>query len=468
MTEILPSTRRRRAGIALLSIGFWVWGAAGRASETRTTPLPEEMFPELKGILQAALQQSPQMILKNIELAQSEAARMTAVAQMLPSVGTSVSYNVSDAAVSSNTDVTSRSSGIFYSATLNQPVYRWGTLQAQAEAAKIQLNITRRNFAEAYRQLALSIRNQYLGLVYKKIALRNAEAARERAAYSLSLEEAKLQYGRISQSEIIAPRLEMEEARLRADKAAEDLAAAKRSFSRLTGLPEPADDSIPDKIPQVSYDPAATTALARAFLGERWESSPAIQSARDWVRVAELNYKVAKYRLYPMFSFGASISQTNSTTASENSVSQVGVLSQYLGVTATWTIFDGRATKAAQTSARANQRYYERQLQNQTDALIDQVRAMEKQLGFSHRALQLAEIRQAQAESAVRQRQDELQQGLSSQVTLDAALATQDSYTLNLLSQRLDFLSRWSEFVSTTDTDPVLQFLPATLKSNVH
>lgn len=467
MIEILFSSRWRHAGITLLIIGFWVSGAGGQTTASRATPLPEEMFPELKGIMEQALQQSPTMMLKNIELAQSEANRMTVVSQMLPSLGTSVSYNVSDAAVSSNTDVKSRSSGVFYSASLSQPVYRWGTLQAQAEAAKIQLHITQRNYAEAYRQLALSIRNQYLGLVAKKIALRNAEAARERAAYTLSLEESKLQYGRISQADIIAPRLEMDDARLRADRAAEDLAAAKRYFARLTGLPEPEDASIPAGIPQVNYDPVDTGTMASAFLGQGWEFSPSIVTARDWVRVAELNYKVAKYRLYPMFSFGASLSQSNSTQASQSSVSQVGVLSQYLGITASWTIFDGRATKAAKISARANQRYYERLLQNQTDALFDQVRSMEKQLGFSHRAILLAETRYTQAESAARQRRDELQQGLSSQVALDAALAAQDSYSLNLLNYRLDFISRWSEFVSMVETDPALQYLPATLKSNV-
>lgn len=456
-----------RVRLGLVWLGLVSGGWAVAAAESRPTPMPEELFPELKEILRASLQQAPQMMLKNIELAQSEAGRMTAVAQMLPSIGTAVSYNVSDAAVSSNTSAKSRSSGVYYSAYLNQPVYRWGTLQAQAEAAKIQLHITQRNFAEAYRQLALSIRNQYLGLVAKKIAWSNAEAARERAAYSLSLEEAKLQYGRISQSDIIAPRLEMEEARLRADRAAEDLLMAKRYFARLTGLPELTDESIPAQIPTVAYDAATTSSMARAFLSQSWENNPLILTARDWVKVAELNYKVAKYRLYPMFTFGASIAQANSTSASESTVSQVGVLSKYFGVSASWTIFDGRATKAAQISARANQRYYERLLQNQTDTVLDQVRSLEKQLGFSHRAVQLAETRNTQAESAVRQRQDEAQQGLASQVAVDAALAAQDTYRLYLLNQRLDFLSRWSEFVSTVDTDPALQFLPATLKSNV-
>lgn len=447
--------------------GFCVAVVQGQTPVSTATPLPEELFPELKGIMQAALQQSPTMVLKNIELAQSEASRISVRSQMLPSLGTSISYNSSDAAVSTNTDVSSRQSGVYYSAALSQPIYRWGTLQAQLDAAKIQLSISQRNYAEGYRQLAATIRTQYLGLIYRKIAWRNAQAVRERARYALSLEESKLQYGRIAASDIIGPRLEAEDAGLRTDRAAEDLAAAKRLFARLTGLAELSDDSIPQQIPQVGFDPAAASAKAQAFLSSGWENNPAVLNARDQVRVAELNYKVAKYRLYPMFSFGASIAQSNSTQASASNVEQVGVLSQYIGVTATWTIFDGFATKAAKMSARANQRYYERALQTQSDAIIDQVRSQEKQLGFSYRAMALAEIRHTQADSAARQREDELKQGLSSQVSLDAALATLDAYTLNLLNQRMDFLSRWADFVSVVEQDPALQYLPATLKSNV-
>lgn len=465
MNNIL-SLRRHFSGIALLVIGL---GAAltARAQASQPTPMPEDLFPDLKRILQAALQQSPQMIFKNIELAQSEANRATMRAQLLPNIGTGASYYTSDAAVSSNTSAKSRASGLSYSAAISQPVFRWGTLMAQYEASKIQLAITQRNYREAYRQLALSIRNQYVGLIARKITWRNAEATRARAEFNLSLEENKLQYGRISQSDILAPRLELEEARLRVDRAAEDLAVAKRSFGRLTGQPELSDASIPDQVPELPYDSAAATARANAYLNQGWEQAPAIITAREWVRVAELNYKLAKYRLYPMFSFGGGVSQSNSTSVDSGTVTQSGVVSQSISLSASWSIFDGGATKAAKISARANQRYYERLLQNQTDTLLDQVRGMEKQISFSHRAMLLAQTRYTQAESAAHQRKEELQQGLASQLTLDAALAVQESYALYLVNQRLDFLSRWSEFVSTVDSDPVLQNVPATLKSNV-
>ena len=141
-------------------------------------------------------------------------------------------------------------------------------------------------------------------------------------------------------------------------------------------------------------------------------------------------------------------------------------MSAEVAAPASWSIFDGRATKAAQISARANIKYYERYLQTQTDTVLDQVRSMEKQLGFSHRAMLLSESRNVQAESAARQRQDEAKQGLASQVTVDIALSAQDTYRLYLLNQRADFLSRWSEFVSVVDVDPVLQLLPKNISSN--
>jgi outer membrane protein TolC len=386
---------------------------------------------------------------------------------MLPNVGSGLSYNVSRASVSDQNTASSQSSGLFYSVSLSQPLYRWGTLAAAADSAKIQVSISQRNYAEAYRGLALSIRNQYLGLVAKKITWRNAAMAQDRAKFTLTLEEDKLKHGRISQADILMPRLALEDAKLLADRYAEDLAQSKHVFARMTGLPELTDEQIPDVIPAVTFNPGSADQQLQQFLSGGWENNLSIVVARDWTKVAALNYKQAKYRLYPMVNFNASVAQSNSTNASSTTVSQTGVFSQFVGVSANWTLFDGRATRAAQISARATQRFYERNLQSQTDAVMDQARALGKQVNFSYRAMGLAEIRNAQSENAVKQKQDEMKQGLTSQVVLDATLAILDNSRLILLSQRLDFLARCSEFSSLVSADPVLQFVPANLKSDV-
>ena len=449
-----------RAGLVLFILGFC---AAVRplGAANLPAPMPEELFPELKDILREALAQSPTMILRNIEIAQNEGNYLVSRGQLLPSISTSAGYRFSGAAVSSNTDVSSTATGLEYGLSIYQPVFRWGTLKAQKDSSKIQVSISQKNYTEAYRTLALSIRSQYLGLVAKKIAWRNARFIQKQMAATLALEEDKLRNGQSTENLLVNLRLQMEEASLQMERMEEDLANSLRYFQRQTGLPRLGEDRIPTEIPVVTFEPATATAMLHEFLGQGWERNLSIQINRHWLRVAELNYKQAKYRLYPMFSLAASISQNNSTNASLDSVSQVSVLSQYVGISMAWSVFDGFATKGAKISALANKRYYERQLQTVTDQLMDQAMSQERQVGFSYRAMNLAQARTGLSETAVRTIRDDAQRGLASKAAVEAAIGAHYQSELLLANQRADFLSRWSEFVSTLGHDPILQQLPA-------
>ncbi|HEX7630593.1 MAG TPA: TolC family protein [Lacunisphaera sp.] len=431
------------------------------AAENLPTPVAEDLLPELKGILQQALAQSPQMLLKNIEITQNEANYIMSRAQMLPSVGVGASYSVNGAAVASNTQSTSTASGVYYSGSISQTLFRWGTVKAQVEASKIQVSISQKNYAEAYRLLALSLRSQYLGLIVKKLAVRNARAAYAQAADLLAVQEDNLKNGRIAESQVTNVRLQAEESSLACDRAVEDLAQSKRSFVRMAGLKDLREESIPDEIPAVSFDPAAASTMLRQFLDGGWQNALSVQVNREWVRVSELNYKQAKYRLFPMFSIGASLSQSNSTSASGNVVSQASVLSQYFGASMSWSIFDGLATRGAKISAMANRRYYERLLASGSDQLMEQATAQERQLGFSYRAMNLAKARAEISETAVKTTKEDAQNGLASQAAVEAAINVNYQTQFNVLNQRADFLSRWAEFVSTVGLDPALQNIPA-------
>lgn len=455
---VLP--RCFRAGLVLFLLGLCATSRPLVAGAL-PAPMPEEIFPELNDILREALAQSPTMILRNIELAQNEGNYLVSRGQMLPNISTGASYNVSGAAVSSDTNVSSTASGLYYSMSISQPVFQWGRLKAQKDAAKIQYEISQRNYAEAYRTLALTVRSQYLGLIAKKLAWRNARFTQKQMAANLALEEDKLRNGQSTENVLVNLRLQMEEVSLQMERMAEDLANSLRFFQRQTGLARLSEDRIPAEIPAIAFLPDTANAMLHQFLGQGWESNLNVQISRQWLRVAQLNYKQAKYRLYPMFSLGASISQSNSTNASLNSVSQVSVLSQYVGVSMGWSVFDGFATKGAKISALANQRYYERQLQTVTDQVMDQAMALERQVGFSYRAMNLAQARTGLSANAVRTMQDDMQRGLVSKAAVEAAIGSLYASEQTLASQRADFLTRWSEFVSTLGQDPILQQLPA-------
>jgi outer membrane protein TolC len=229
----------------------------------------------------------------------------------------------------------------------------------------------------------------------------------------------------------------------------------------MAGVKELTDDRIPDQIPAINFDPDASSTLLKRFLGGAWEDNLSVQVNRDWVKYYDLNYKVAKYRLFPMFSLGASIAQSNSTNASGSSVSQTSVLTQYAGVSMSWSIFDGFATRGAKISAMGTKRYYERQLQMVGDQLLEQATGQDRQLGFAYRMLKLTQTRAEISERSLATIREDAQSGLASSAAVEAALNINYQTQLSALNLRADFLSKWAEFISTVGLDPILQNIPA-------
>jgi outer membrane protein TolC len=132
------------------------------------------------------------------------------------------------------------------------------------------------------------------------------------------------------------------------------------------------------------------------------------------------------------------------------------VLSQYAGVSMSWSIFDGFATRAAKISAKANIRQYERQLQTATDQVLDQAVGLERQAGFAYRSMNLAQSRADISASALKAVQEDAKSGAASRIAVEAAQAVSNQYQITLQSQRADLLSRWAEFVSIIGRDPVV------------
>ena len=111
---------------------------------------------------------------------------------------------------------------------MNQPLFQWNALKYRTDSGKVGVKIAEHQYAEAYRLLVVSLRSQFLALVVKKIALRNAEYSLKQAEETLALAEAKLKAGRISPEAMMDPRLAVDEARLARDRAVEDLDNSQR------------------------------------------------------------------------------------------------------------------------------------------------------------------------------------------------------------------------------------------------
>jgi outer membrane protein TolC len=452
----------RRKGLSALLAGTitMVAGVIPLCAAPLPMGLPEDQLPGLKQLLESAVHQSPTILSASLDLAEAEANVYVYRSGQLPSVSGSVQYSFNETAVSSNTDYTSKTDGVYYSLSVSQPIYHFGALKAQTDISKILVGLSERRYAEAYRLLALSIRSQYLALINKKAAVRNQRVTVKIAETQLAVLEAKLKDGSVSPGELNAPRLQVAEARVVAERISEEYAQARRTLGRIAGTSEIPDESVPLEIPK----PVFAEDLAREF----FEQNKGLEAQNTFegqiylgrVRKSELDYKIARVRLLPKFGLFASISQDNSTSAAENFVSQVAVTTTRYGVSASWTIFDGLATRGAKLSALAAKRLAERNLETYNTNLSEQTRMLEKQIGFSSRLLEITETRHALIRAALDRAAEDVRIGRASQSAVDTATLNANYAELNAMSARADFYSRWADYVSLVGADPALANLP--------
>ena len=271
--------------------------------------LPDKELAVLNEILVQALKQSPDMLLQSAALAQAETRRMDRLSALWPSVGGEMRF-AQDYVATTNSDTTV-GQGFFYNFGLQQPVFHWGAVKASADIGGLQRKIAQKQFAEAYRLLVSSLRQQFLGLIRQKKWLQNQSYSMEMAERNYKLDEEKYAQGALSSSAFDGAQLTIEEQRLAVARTQSEWQQMKRVFMRLAGLPELDDARIPDTVARPAWaDDQATrdslTAEEQAALAAKEKSSqPKKQTTSGQVvrlakkgppTAAELQANMAKFR----------------------------------------------------------------------------------------------------------------------------------------------------------------------------
>ena len=421
--------------------------------------MPEDYIPTLKPLLVAAVERSPNTISASLALAQAEAAKMSAYSVLYPSLSLSADYQRSTESVSSTASQTS--SGLFYSAGLSQPIFEWGAYKNGALIGSLGLKISQKQYAEAYRLLAISIREQYMALIDKKIQKRNAAFNLKLSQESLAAQNARFEAGASSQAELSNFRMSVEEAKLAADRSDEEYAYAKRVLTRLVGIDDIDDASVPLMVPHPEYQAPKADAILSGFVGNGIESTFQSQVYQLQVKQQDLNYQIQRVRLLPKVNASAGYSYENYTAASVGNVQQVGIAAESYSVAASWSIFDGFATRAAKLSALETKRSVELQKKTYVDTTIDSITYMRHQIDFSSRAMSLAEVHHALIEAEVKRIGEDLGLGYASQASVDSGKLNLYSTEYAMAYARNDFLNHWTEFISLAGIDPALDNIPS-------
>ena len=454
------SQRLGRCALPVLMCLLVLVSARAQVSEIAGT-LPEDYLPELKGILANALKQSPQTIMKEIELARVTARVYGANAPRLPNASGYLNFASNETATTSNASSRTRDNGVFYNFGVSQAIFHWGALKNEADKARIGVLMAQKSYDEAYRLLAVALRRSYLELIVKKAQLTQMRYVRDLTKADVKLAEEKLASGTVSEGEVAGKKLNLEDYSLQTARVEVELSGLRRAFGRLAGVPEPVETAIPDALVGPKFSAANTAALLDKLVRDGAKSTFQAQVGQLKVQEADLNYRIARVRLLPKFKAGLNFSLENTTNASANSVTQQGVSRQTFSVGADWAIFDGLATRGAKLEAMANKRASERELQLATEAVIDAAQGLVQQLELDARAMDMADIRRTLAAGLVQNYKEELGRGNIAQNAVDSATASLKAADAANYAARAAYLSRWTEFVSLVAIDPVLNNLPA-------
>jgi outer membrane protein TolC len=401
------------------------------------------------------------MLMKSTELAQADAYRMERASALWPNASGDMRY-AKDFVATTNSDTTV-GQGFFYNFGIQQPVFHWGAVKASADIGGLQRKIAQKQFAEAYRQLVSLLRKQFLGLIRQKKWLQNQSYSLEMAERNYKLDEEKFANGTLAQSAFDGARLTIEEQRLAVARTESEWQQLKRVFLRLAGLHELSDERIPTTISRPAWTDDQATRLAAEF--QQADGAPQVPQAEVFtylIRQSDLDYRIAKTRLLPKFSFFAGSSLQNQTSATKNHVSQVATTDQSFGLVANWSIFDGFATRSAKLGALAAKRQRALQLQNYLDTLREDIRTLTEQANLTARAIALAEQRREIAAGSLSYAQEEAKQGRASSMSVAQAQVGFDAAELATLDNRIALYNQWSSLVGLLWVDPILQNLPAT------
>jgi outer membrane protein TolC len=441
-----------RSVVLIASLSFAFVGAA-----SADVVLPEAALPGLQPILQQAVQQSPRMIQRAVDLEIAENSRITARSGLLPFIGANYSYYEARddrADLPDTVDV----SKVYYNASITQPVFHWGERRNNARIGEISKSIAEGNYKLAYRALAQELRQKYLQLIVQKVSVARTREYLSHAQAQARLAEERLQKRVISDAELYPIQLAAEQGQIAFDRAEYDFQFLKHSFARLAGLNEIQDSQIPDEIPAINYGNESYAQKLGQYLSLQEMPSMEAVNMRQQMRIEDLNYKNHRVRLLPKINFivGASQDEQSYTV---NVSSKYRVNSLYAGFGVNWTIFDGFATQAAKRTSLARRRQMQAEYEDLVDRLSQQAQQQSKYISFAARNMAITDRALTSGEGLVKNRREEFQRGSVAETDVKLAEIAYYDARINAYNARMDFLLKSGDFLGTLNEDPAVSNL---------
>ena len=333
----------RKRFISALLPALMAWGSIceGDESYTGRLPLLEEIFPQLRTVIDIAVRSSPMMTIESIRVSQMEANRKVRASVLYPDLyfSTDMGGRRRDIASASSNDAQLR-----YNVSLIQPLYHWGSLQAEKQIGVIELDLAVNGRVRAYLNLYAQLNSVFLNSVVQNQAVKKAQMDKDLSAQRLESAQKQMDSGDLPSGEFQEQTFAHQEREIELRRATQTLENLRLRFSMLAGLDEEFVLRLPSEIPPVQFDLRAAESLIESYRGVIGEQSLELQSLLMQKDIEEENLTIHQNRLKPNVNIIARSLQDEETIAAD----LAGDLERrelFAGINIDWHIFDGRASK---------------------------------------------------------------------------------------------------------------------------
>lgn len=372
---------------------------------------PETDLPELARLLEAAREKSPALVAQ--ALAQQEATARLDAAKSANYPRFDLGGNLGftrDTYLDGNYPDEDKF-GVNFNARLSRPLYHWGAIEAKIHQASLDYDNEGLQRVFILRQIKRGLRSDYLTLLLNQSSLeilrlrrqitddKAARTAADRAQGTLSTMAGEQAAIDLSQDVLNIEQLEADQTRIVAD------------FKRNLGWEAPLrlDASLPRP------DPTALLAWVeqiRARGLDAWVADHGEVKRRENLLARERDELIRiKANQRPLLNFAASAGQNQRNTSAANNVA---TLTYFIGIDASWNVFDGGETSARKRESLLRQRRIEGQLEAYRAELRAQAINVVDQIAFLTRQFQLDERLAALVDQTFANQQREASEGRTS------------------------------------------------------
>ncbi len=425
--------------------------------------LPEDNLPQLHAHIEKALQVSPSILARQADAAASLADYQSAKAMRYPTVGGSASYfRVED---DRNTLAGSRPGDrLTYYFSANMPLFHWGSVNRTIKNSEIYNLIDSGYTRLAYLSLVANIRRQYLDLIRYNRGLMRARHGLEINEFDLNQAVEKRQQNLNSEADVIQARLMKQRGDLAVAQATDIFHSAARVFARLTDSEPLTPDDVPAtfEMPDIEDEAPLLASILASFLADEMPENTDLLAAKRNLEIAQNNLENTKTTLRPKANLVAGLSQDEQDFAL--TADDYAYKSTFGGITVTWNIFDGFATKARVKSSLARLRAAEIRLAEQQQTLLDDAATMGRDLSRLALAVKIADEELLSAQSHLQYTEERQERGEASMTDVQWAKLNLHDFTGSALYHRATYWNRVTDLLVMVEADPTLDAIPSELR----